>query len=166
MDGRLLLLLPTLILARTPIVTDDPYLDENSEGANNLEKQHGLSLKYYTKLREKLGRKLTAKEINDGYLKWAESMPQDAGNEQITKIREFVKHVGPILLDKPEYAHDGPMHIVLERCDEILQAQVHSEYMDSHPYIKGRILAGFAKEFMRKIEYFNREDILMPKDEL
>lgn len=111
------------------------------------------ALTFYRKLKQKLGRDLTVEEAKKDFAKWADDVPDVGGPDQISKLREFVKRVGPILLDKREYMIDGPLNIVQDRVDEILGIEETAD-MKKHPYIRGRFQANLVKEFMRDVADF------------
>ena len=111
------------------------------------------ALTFYRKLKQKLGRDLTVEEAKKDFAKWADDVPDVGGPDQISKLREFVKRVGPVLLDKREYMIDGPLNIVQDRVDEILGIEETAD-MKKHPYIRGRFQANLVKEFMRDVADF------------
>ena len=105
---------------------------------------------FLSKLEDKIGRRLANKEYQ-GYDDFAQTLKQHGGPDQIMDLRVFVKMIGPVLLDKPEYAVDGPLHEVLLRAEEILGVEGDPD-QDKHPHRKGMELTRAIKVFFDELQ--------------
>jgi len=90
-------------------------------------------------------------------------LEKNVGKDQITEIRTFVKAVGSKVVEKPEYAHDAPLHEVLIRADEVLGLEDDPD-QDAHPYKKGRVILQTMIKFFR--ETLKSLNLIVAKDEL
>ena len=120
--------------------------------------------RYLRGLEARQGRELSREQMREHYEEQNGRLERlnEKGPEQIRAIRSFVKAVGPVI-GKVEWAHDGPLHEVLLRADELL-GLVTSQEQDLHPFLKGGIIMEAIKEFNRAVLSIHADDI--HKDEL